>query len=55
MLAWVTSAAAPAELQAKYSLGVPSLSVTVRFSDEKKPAVTLHVRLAALAHGQHPL
>jgi hypothetical protein len=35
--------ATPAELQKKYGLGVPALSVTVSFSDKKKPARTIHV------------
>jgi hypothetical protein len=43
VLAWVAGSATPAELHAKYGLAVPPLSVTVRFSGDKKPARTLHV------------
>jgi hypothetical protein len=43
VLAWVAEQTAPAELQTKYGLGVPALSVTIGFSDAKKPPRTLQV------------
>jgi hypothetical protein len=43
VLAFVANSADAAELQTRYGLGLPALSVTVSFTGGKKPSQTLHI------------